>query len=78
MSAFDALVSLLATDPRDAGCGGTFEKIHAYATIAAQGGNPEDAMPGITIHLATCGPCAEDYLALLTAVHAEAGTTAAD
>ena len=72
MSAFDALQSLLATDPRDAGCGDTFELIHAYAEIAAGGGDPEVVMPGVTIHLATCGPCAEDYLALLAAVRAEA------
>lgn len=78
MSAFDALQLMLATDPRDAGCGTTFELIHAYAEIAAQGGDPEQSMPGITVHLATCGPCAEDYLALLAAVRAEAGTDGTD
>lgn len=76
MSAFDDLEQLLATDPRDAGCGETFELIHAYAEIAAQGGDPERSMPGITAHLATCGPCAADYLGLLAAVRAEAGPDA--
>ena len=76
MSAFDALKLLLSTDPRDVGCGETFELIHAYADIAADGRDPEHSMPGITVHLATCGPCAEDYLALLAAVRAEAGTDA--
>ena len=78
MSAFDALRTLLATDPRDAGCGETFELIHAYAEIAARGGDPEESMPGVTIHLATCGPCAEDYLALLAAVRVEAGADGMD
>lgn len=71
MSAWEALQTLLATDPRDAGCAETFELIHAYAQIAATGGDPEHSIPGITIHLATCGPCAADYLALLDAVRSE-------
>lgn len=71
MNAWDALELLLATDPRDVGCAETFELIHRYAQIAAAGGDPEESMPGITIHLATCGPCAEDYLALLAAIRAE-------
>ncbi len=78
MSAWDALQLLLATDPRDAGCAETFELIHAYAQIAASGGDPEDSMPGITIHLATCGPCATDYLALLAAVRSEGDCAAGD
>ncbi len=78
MSAFEALESLLSTDPRDAGCGETFELIHAYATIAVAGGDPEESMPGVTLHLATCGPCAEDYLGLLGAVRAEGGTAPRD
>ena len=40
---------LLATDPRDVGCGETFELIHAYADIAADGRDPEQSMPGVTV-----------------------------
>jgi hypothetical protein len=72
MSAWDALGSMLETDPRDAGCAETFELIHTYAEIVVNGGDPEAAMPGITVHLESCGPCAEDYLGLLSALRAEA------
>ena len=56
MSAWEALESMLETDPRDAGCAETFELIHAYAEIVVNGGDPEAAMPGITVHLESCGP----------------------
>ena len=56
MSTWDALESMLATDPRDAGCDETFALIHAYAEIVASGGDPESTMPGITVHLESCGP----------------------
>ncbi len=72
MSAWDALESMLATDPRDVGCDETFALIHAYAEIVASGRDPESTMPGITVHLESCGPCAEDYLGLLAALRAEA------
>lgn len=72
MTAWEALESLLAADPRDVGCAETFELIHTYAQIVLDGGDPETTMPGITRHLATCGPCAEDYLGLLTALREEA------
>lgn len=72
MSAWDTLEELLATDPRDAGCSETFELIHRYAEIVVRGGDPEREMPGITAHLAACGPCAEDYQGLLQAVRDEA------
>lgn len=72
MSAWESLRSMLATDDRDAGCAETFELIHAYAQIVVDGGDPEAALPGITLHLETCGPCAEDYLGLLAALRAEA------
>lgn len=72
MSAWDTLEELLSTDPRDVGCAETFELIHRYAEIVVRGGDPEQEMPGVTAHLATCGPCAEDYRGLLQAVHDEA------
>jgi hypothetical protein len=72
MSAWTTLEALLTTDPRDAGCAETFELIHAYAEIAASGRDPEVELPGITIHLATCGPCADDYQGLLQAIRDEA------
>ncbi len=71
MSAWETLEQLLATDPRDAGCAQTFELIHAYAETLVRGGDPETEMPGITVHLHTCGPCAQDYLGLLAAIRAQ-------
>ncbi len=76
MSTWDALQGLLATDARDVGCADTFALIHAYAEVAVRGEDPEQEMPGITAHLASCGPCADDYLGLLAVLRAEAdGTT---
>ena len=71
MSAWDTLRSMLATDPRDVGCAETFELIHTYAEVVVTGGDPEQVMPGVTAHLAACGPCAEDYLGLLSALRHE-------
>ena len=71
MSLYDALLEQLRTDPRDVGCAETFELIDAYAEIVLAGDDPDAKMPGITLHLAQCGPCAEDYLGLLAALRAE-------
>lgn len=73
MSTWDRLERMLSTDPRDPGCAETFALIHAYAQVVVDGGDPEVEMPGITLHLSTCGPCAEDYLGLLAALRGEAG-----
>ncbi len=58
----------LRTDPRDAGCQQTWELIHVYAEVVTQGGDPEVTMPGITAHLRSCPPCADDYEGLLNAL----------
>ncbi len=77
MTAWETLEALLATDPRDGGCAETFDLIHTYAEIVVRGGDPERALPGITAHLAQCGPCADDYQGLLAAIRAEAEAEAA-
>ena len=66
-----ALERFLATDSEDAGCGQTWALIDMYVEVVAAGGDPERMFPGISEHLATCGPCAEDYRGLLNAVIAE-------
>ena len=71
MTTWERLEQMLATDARDPGCAETLELIHAYAQVVVDGGDPEVAMPGITLHLSTSGPCAEDYLGLLAALRAE-------
>jgi len=68
MDAADALERFLATDPRDVGCDGAWELIHEYAELVALGEDPEERHPGVTAHLAACGPCADDFQGLLAAL----------
>lgn len=63
-----ALERFLATDSQDAGCEQTWALIDLYVEVVATGGDPEHVFPGISKHLAACGPCAEDYHGLLNAV----------
>ena len=68
MSTAEALARFLATDPRDVGCDGAWELIHVYAELVAVGDDPEQRYPGVTAHLAACGPCADDFQGLLGAL----------
>jgi hypothetical protein len=68
MSTADALARFLATDPRDVGCDGAWELIHVYAELVAVHDDPERRFPGVTAHLAACGPCADDFQGLLSAL----------
>jgi selenophosphate synthetase-related protein len=56
---------LLRTDPRDVGCDEAWALVHVYAELVAAGADPEEQFPGVTAHLAQCGPCAEDFQGLL-------------
>src|SRR5436305_13738349 len=56
-----ALLRFLQTDPADAGCDRTLELLHVYAELELPGADPEQAYPGITAHLRSCGPCIEDF-----------------
>lgn len=62
------LRALLTTDPKDVGCEATWLGIDQYAEIVLAGGDPEAQLPGITAHLASCDPCAEDYRGLQAAM----------
>ena len=68
MSAWDALDALLSVDPRDVGCDAAMEAMAAYADVVLAGGDPETTHPGVTAHLAACGPCATDLAGLLAAI----------
>jgi hypothetical protein len=63
-----ALDRFLTTDPFDAGCEETLELLDAYVELVVAGGDPERRYPGITAHLRSCAPCAEDFDGLLAAV----------
>lgn len=66
------LRTLLATDPRDAGCEETWQLIDVYAELVLAHEDPERLFPGITAHLSSCDPCSEDYRGLLEAMRAAA------
>lgn len=59
------LGQFLRTDPRDVGCDLAWDLIHVYVELVAAGDDPEHTYPGVTAHLAQCGPCAEDFRGLL-------------
>jgi hypothetical protein len=46
--------------------------LHVYADPVATGGPAEQRYPGIAAHLRACGPCGEDFDALLAAVRDDA------
>ena len=69
MNDWQALDRFLQTDPRDVGCAEAMEMLHVYVNMVADGVPAEQRYPGIAAHLRACGPCGEDFEALLTAVH---------
>jgi hypothetical protein len=68
MNGWSALDRFLRTDPRDVGCAMAMEMLHVYVDLVAVGGDAEERYPGIAAHLRACGPCGEDFEALLAAV----------
>ena len=68
MNGWSELDRFLRTDPRDVGCAKAMEMLHVYVDLAAVDGDAEERYPGIAAHLRACGPCGEDFEALLAAV----------
>lgn len=68
MTGRQALDRFLTTDPADAGCDGTAALLDAYLELVVAGADPELRYPGITAHLRSCLPCAQDFDGLLLAV----------
>jgi hypothetical protein len=73
MTGWPALDRFLRTDPRDVGCGEAMQMLHVYADLVTAGEPAGQRYPGIAAHLRACGPCGEDFDALLAAVHDDAG-----
>jgi hypothetical protein len=73
MNDWPALDRFLRTDPRDVGCAEAMELLHVYVELAAVDAAAARLYPGIAAHLRACGPCAEDFDGLLTAVRGPAG-----
>jgi hypothetical protein len=72
MNAWTALDRFLRTDPRDVGCAEAMDLLHVYAELAAADASAAQRYPGITAHLAACGPCGEDFDGLLAAIRSPA------
>jgi hypothetical protein len=68
MNGRPALDRFLQTDPRDVGCAEAMEALAVYVDLVAAGAPAEQQYPGIAAHLRACGPCGEDFDALLAAV----------
>lgn len=62
----------LRTDPRDVGCDEAMQVLHAYADLVARDAAAAARYPGVREHLHACGPCTEDFHALLTAMTRDA------
>jgi hypothetical protein len=73
MNGRSALDRFLQTDPRDVGCAEAMEMLHVYVDLVAAGVPAEQRYPGIAAHLRACGPCGEDFEAVLAAVRDAAG-----
>ena len=73
MNSRAVLDRFLAADPHDVGCAEAMEMLHVYVDLVASGGPAEQRYPGIAAHLSACGPCGEDFEALLAAVRDDAG-----
>jgi hypothetical protein len=69
MNGWRELDDFLKTDPHDVGCAEAMEMLHIYADLVAAGELAEQRYPGFAAHLHACGPCGEDFEALLAAVH---------
>ena len=68
MNGRSALDGFLQTDPRDVGCAEAIEMLHVYVDLVASGAPAEQRYPGVAAHLRACGPCGEDFEALLAVV----------
>lgn len=73
MTTESPLGRFLRTDPRDVGCEEAWALVHVYAELVLAGGDPEERFPGVTAHLASCGPCEDDFQGLLSVLRAVSG-----
>jgi hypothetical protein len=64
----EELSELLATDPRDPGCGGTRELMDAYVEAELAGRDADCLYPGVAVHQRLCPACRADHDGLLAAL----------
>jgi hypothetical protein len=71
MTGWSQLDQFLATDPRDVGCEQAMQVLHIYVELVRDDPTGQEVArryAGVAVHLAACGPCAEDFHGLLAAV----------
>jgi hypothetical protein len=66
----DALERFLATEDVDAGCEQTMDLLHAYVEMIVAGEDPDRRFPGLSAHLRSCLPCADDLDGLVATLRA--------
>ena len=64
----ELLDRVLATDPADIECDEAMSVLHVYVDLVAEDRDAAARYPGVSAHLAACGPCGEDFEGLLAAV----------
>lgn len=67
MNGHAAVERLLATNPLDAGCDGTFAVLDVFAEEVIERGDPAARHPGVALHLASCPACSQDLQGILAA-----------
>jgi hypothetical protein len=80
MSGWDELDRFLQTDPRDVGCEQALRILHVYVEAVLDDESGAEAArryPGVTAHLLSCGPCADDFDGLVLAARADPAGPAA-
>jgi len=60
--------SIHTTHQDELTCGECFNEVDRFAEIELTGKNPAEAMPLVQEHLERCGPCRDEYEALLDAL----------
>ena len=68
-----ALERILATDPRDSGCGQAMDLLDVYAELLSAHSDAAARYPEVAAHLTACGPCAQDLAGLLAAIGSDGG-----
>jgi RNA polymerase sigma-70 factor (ECF subfamily) len=66
----------LQTDPRDVGCDQAMQMLHLYVDLMARDSAATQRYAGIGAHLCACGPCSDDFQALLATVTEADGCSA--
>lgn len=62
------ILAIVDTQPEELDCDQCFEELDCFAEKVLAGKHAEEAMPLVQDHLHRCGPCREEFEALLDAL----------